>query len=81
MIPEEIPSPEPHYEVYQDNRLLNINKFHADLNAQRIPTYPGKHQGHVYYKDEKPYYGPTTTYNKIPEIDTKFAVKISSYLK
>ena len=56
--------------------MYDYNKFHADLNKERIPSYPSKHQGHVYYKDEKPYYGPKTTYNKIPELDTKFSVEL-----
>jgi hypothetical protein len=56
------------------SNLYDKNKFNADLEKQRIPTYPSKHRGHVYYKDEKPYYGPKSTYNKIPEVDSKFSV-------
>ena len=54
--------------------LNNYNKFNADLEKEKIPIYPSKHQGQVYYKDEKPYYGPKTTYKNIPQIDKKFSV-------
>jgi hypothetical protein len=57
--------------------LFDVNKFEYDLSKEKINPYGGKHNGHVYYKDEKAYYGPIQTYNKIPEPDRKFIVYIN----